>query len=71
MSDELVTEAFETIEREFTQLWVETSEHDTDGRERVYRMLWAARRFKAFFQHVMEEGQIHQPMLQQMKRGQI
>lgn len=69
MTDELVLEAFETIESDMVKLWMQSSERDGDGRERIYRLLFAMRTFKAFFQSALEEGQLHQHKLQELKRA--
>ena len=71
MDDPLVVEAFETMEREFKELFANSAEPDSEGRERIHRMLWSMRRFKLFFQSVMEDGQIHEHQLQALKRGQF
>lgn len=70
MQDELVIEAFNYIETEFKELWAKSGEADHEGRERVYRMMWAARRFKAFFERILDEGKMHQWELDQLKRDQ-
>lgn len=70
MDDPLVKEAFDYIEDEFKELWARSGEADHEGRERVYRMMWAARRFKAFFAKVLDDGKLHQWELQQLKRDQ-
>ena len=71
LDDDLVKEAFATIEREMTALWQGSPEADHEGRERIYRMLWSARRFRAFFEAVVENGIIEQHRLQQLQRGQL
>lgn len=71
MTDELVLEAFATIENDLVDLWKGSSERDGEGRERVYRMIFAMRTFKTFFESVMAEGQLHQHQLQQLKRGHL
>jgi len=70
INDPLVIEAFEIIETEFTRLIIESSETDEEGRERAYRMLWSARRFKSFFESVVASGKIRQHQLEQFKNGQ-
>lgn len=71
MGDDLVREAFDLIEKEFVALWLETGEKDNDGRERIYRLLWSARHFKAIFAQVIDEGKIHRHQLEQLKRGNV
>jgi hypothetical protein len=71
MSEPIVEEAFTVMEREFKELWASSSSKDAEGREEAYRMMWACRRLKVFFQHILDEGKLHQWELQQLKRGQI
>ncbi len=71
MTDELVVEALETMEREIVDAWKGAAYPDAEGREVLYRQLWSIRYFKAFFERVMTDGVMHQHELQQLKRSQF
>jgi len=71
LSDELVQEAFATIEKDFITAWRATGVSQAEERERIYTLLRMADSFRLFFQKVMEQGLIHQHQLQALKRGQI
>ena len=71
MTDELVVEALETMEREIVDAWKSAPYPDTEGREVMFRQMWSIRYFKAFFERVMTDGVMHQHELQQLKRSQF
>lgn len=69
MNEPLVVEAFDTLLRDLSALWAASSETEQEGRERIYRTVWAMRNFRAFFESVITEGKMHQHQLQALKRG--
>lgn len=57
LSDELLLDAFATIEREYTDQWLQSPARDTDGRERLFLMVKTLHRLKLELQCVLETGQ--------------
>ena len=58
LEDELVAEALGMIEANLRQAWEHSRFDDTPGREEAYRMLRAARSFRAWFEQALSDGKV-------------
>lgn len=58
LNDELLQEAFATIEREYTDQWLKSPARDAEGREKLYLMLKTLHRLQSELQSVLETGQV-------------
>ena len=58
LSDELLLEAFTTIEREYTQQWTNSPARDQAGRESLYLMVKTLHKLQAELTSVVETGQL-------------
>lgn len=47
LQDEMLTEALETIETEYTEQWKNSPVRDVDGREKLFLMVKTAQKFRA------------------------
>lgn len=65
MEDELLQDAFATIEKEYMDSWLNSPERDVEGRERLRLMIKTLQRLKLELQNVMETGQIARATLAQ------
>ena len=58
LQDELIVEALETIEREYTEQGKNSPVRDVEGREKLFLMVKTAKKFRAELESVMETGQL-------------
>jgi hypothetical protein len=58
LGDELLIEAFDTIEADLIEGWKASNPRDTDGRERVWNALQAVGKVKDFLQNAIANGTI-------------
>lgn len=58
LQDELIVEALETIEREYTEQWKNSPVRDVEGREKLFLMVKTAKKFRMELESVMETGQL-------------
>lgn len=58
IEDPMVKQALQAIEDGITDAWKDLPARDVDGREHLYRLLQAKRRFETVFQIVLEEGAV-------------
>lgn len=58
LGDDLLSDAFTTIEREYTKQWIDSPARDAEGREKLYLMVKTVQRLRLELQSVMETGQI-------------
>lgn len=60
LEDELLQEAFATIEQEYTNQWLTSPARDKKGRESLWLMVKTLHRFKAELSAVVETGKLAQ-----------
>jgi hypothetical protein len=58
LEDEQVAEALGMIEANLRQAWEHSKFDDAAGREEAYRMLRAARSFRAWFEQALADGKV-------------
>ena len=58
LSDPLITEAFETLEKEFVTAWKQSAIADQASRENIYQLLQALEALKGHFVKVLEDGKL-------------
>lgn len=58
LNDELLQEAFATIERECTDQWLQSPERDIEGRERLRLTIKCLHRLRLELQSVLDTGQM-------------
>lgn len=58
LNDELLQEAFATIEKEYTAQWLSSPERDVEGRERLRLMVKTLHRLQLELQSTLETGHI-------------
>lgn len=58
LSDPLITEAFETLEKEFVTAWKHSAIADQAARENIYQLLQALEALKGHFVKVLEDGKL-------------
>jgi hypothetical protein len=60
MRDELLTEAFATLDRDYTKAWRETAARDTDARERLWQAVQVVAKVRDHLGHVLTNGRLAQ-----------
>lgn len=60
LEDELLQEAFATIEQEYTNQWLASPARDHEGREKLYLMVKTLHRFRSELAAVVETGKLAQ-----------
>ena len=65
LEEPLIVEAFDLIEREYTQAWQDSPARDAEARELLYLSLKNIRKVKAHLTHVMEAGTLAKATLAQ------
>tara|TARA_R100001510_G_scaffold26983_1_gene23735 strand:- start:1100 stop:1354 length:255 start_codon:yes stop_codon:yes gene_type:complete len=58
LREPMITEAFETLEKEFVSAWKESGIADQQSREHIYQLLQALEAFKGHFVKVLEDGKL-------------
>lgn len=66
LSNELVVEAFETLERAYLKAFKESAAREAAGREELYRLLHSMERFRGHFKAIVDGGKIAQDALKQI-----
>ncbi len=56
LNDELLNDAFATIEQEYTQQWLDSPERDIEGRERLRLTIKCLHRLKLELESVLDQG---------------
>lgn len=65
LQDELVVEALEAIEREYTEQWKNSPARDEAGREKLWLMVKTAQKFRAELEAVLNTGKLAKATLAQ------
>jgi hypothetical protein len=58
LNDELLQEAFATIEKEYTEKWLNSPVRDNEGREHLFLMVKTLHRLRSELLIVLETGQV-------------
>ena len=64
LEDEIVASALDAIEAELRGVWESSQPDDSMSRENAYRMLHAAKAFRARFQKVIDDGAVARALLE-------
>lgn len=67
LNDPLLLHAFELIEKDIQDQWLNSPARDVDGREKLHLMTKLLHRLKGQLQSVVENGQIMQRALEQSR----
>lgn len=70
LEDEILLEAFATIEQEYTQQWLNSPARDQDGRERLFLMVKTLHRLQTELQTVVQTGQVAKHKLTLLEKAQ-
>lgn len=62
----LLTEALETFEMELTEAWTNSPQRDAEGRERLFLMLSAAKKFRNFLSTTIQTGQMARSQIKEV-----
>lgn len=68
LSDELITEAFEAIERDYLDAWKKTGARDTEARERLWQAYQIAGKVRTHLLSVAANGKLAQKELDEIER---
>ena len=60
LDDELLKEAFETLERDYVKAWRETAARDTDARERLWQAVQVVAKVRDHLVSVVNSGKLAQ-----------
>ena len=66
-SDELVVEAFDTIEKTYLDKFRNSEPEDTEARETSYAMLRALQEFRGHFESVITTGKLKREQLKKLR----
>lgn len=67
LSDELVAEAFEAIERDYLDAWKKTGARDTEARERLWQAYQIAGKVRTHLLSVAANGKLAQKELEEIE----
>ena len=67
MKNELLQEAFETLENEFTTAWKQTTYDQVVERDRLYNLCQALDSLKSYLASVAQNGRMAENQLNQMR----
>ena len=70
LADPIVTETFETLEKQYFEAWRDTNPEDADGRESMWQLLWASAEFRRHLSLILQRGQFHKNHLDKVKKRQ-
>ena len=68
LRNELLNEAFDYLDEQFTAAWKNSDVKDTDNRERVYFLSQSLAALKGYFQSVIESGKLAEAQLDDFRR---
>ena len=60
LEDDLLKEAFETLDRDYTKAWRETAARDTDARERLWQAVQVVAKVRDHLVSVVNGGKLAQ-----------
>ncbi len=68
LRNELLTEAFDYLERQFIQAWRSSGIGEAEDRERIYQLSQNLEALKGYFQTVISDGKMAQSQIDEVKR---
>jgi|TARA_B100001094_G_C17646195_1_gene537421 hypothetical protein len=68
LRNELLTEAFDYLERQFIQAWKSSGIGEAEDRERIYQLSQNLEALKGYFQTVISDGKMAQSQIDEVKR---
>jgi hypothetical protein len=60
LDDDLLKDAFETLDRDYTKAWRETAARDTDARERLWQAVQIVGKVRDHLTHLVNGGKLAQ-----------
>lgn len=68
LRNELLTDAFDYLERQFIQAWKSSGIGEAEDRERIYQLSQNLEALKGYFQTVISDGKMAQSQIDEVKR---
>ena len=68
-NDDLLKEAFTTLEAEYTEFWKATPVRDQDARERVWQAIQVIGKVKGHLQTIIDDGKIANKRIAELNDG--
>jgi len=68
LRNELLTEAFDYLERQFIQAWRSSGIGEAEDRERIYQLSQNLEALRGYFQTVISDGKMAQSQIDEVKR---
>lgn len=68
LRNELLTDAFDYLERQFIQAWQSSGIGEAEDRERIYQLSQNLEALKGYFQTVISDGKMAQSQIDEVKR---
>lgn len=68
LRNELLTEAFDYLERQFIQAWKSSGIGEAEDREQIYQLSQNLEALKGYFQTVISDGKMAQSQIDEVKR---
>jgi hypothetical protein len=68
LRNELLTDAFDYLERQFIQAWRSSGIGEAEDRERIYQLSQNLEALKGYFQTVISDGKMAQSQIDEVKR---
>lgn len=69
LADPIIADAFEGIEKEYINAWLESPVRDYEGREELYRLLRSLRAVQAKIHAVVDDGKVAKATLAEQVRA--
>jgi len=71
LENELLVEAFNTLEETYTQQWKDSPARDTEGREKIFLAIHQLHQVKTHLESVVVTGQMEKATLAERAKGKI
>tara|TARA_R110000824_G_scaffold192924_4_gene375143 strand:+ start:133 stop:399 length:267 start_codon:yes stop_codon:yes gene_type:complete len=68
LRNELLVEAFETLETQYTESWKSSASHHADARERIYMLTTALAALRQHLISVVETGRLAERQLTELNK---
>ena len=68
LRNELLTDAFDYLERQFIQAWRSSGIGEAEDRERIYQLSQNLEALRGYFQTVISDGKMAQSQIDEVKR---
>ena len=69
LKDPIVEDAFEELEKIYTQAWRESPARDEEGREKIYHMMQALIALRQHFESVVMTGELAKTKIEDLRTG--